>query len=90
MRLIDVDLVICVPSSDLITLTVGRPQGGVDSCQGDSGGPLVTKASGVDSGYSLVGVVSWGSGCASQNYYGVYSKVSNYLSWIATQYGLTF
>ena len=64
--------------------------GGVDACQGDSGGPLVSKATGVDTGYSLIGVVSWGSGCASANFYGVYAKVSNYLDWIAQQYDLSF
>ena len=34
--------------------------GGKDACQGDSGGPLVTRATGVDTGYSLVGIVSFG------------------------------
>ena len=69
--------------------TIGLAQGGKDSCQGDSGGPLVSKATDIDTGYSLIGVVSWGSGCASPNYYGVYTKVSNYLDWIAQQYDLT-
>ena len=67
----------------------GRQDGGVDSCQGDSGGPLVTRAAGVDSGYSLIGVVSFGAGCALPNFYGVYTEVSFYLTWIAQQYGLT-
>ena len=70
-------------------ITAGLQQGGKDACQGDSGGPLVTKATGVDAGYSLIGVVSWGNGCASPNFYGVYTEVSYYLSWIAQQYGLT-
>jgi len=70
-------------------ICAGLAAGGKDACQGDSGGPLVTKATGVDTGYSLIGVVSFGNGCAAANFYGVYAEFSNYMEWVATQFGLT-
>jgi hypothetical protein len=51
-------------------LCAGRDQGGIDTCQGDSGGPLTN-------GGVLTGIVSWGTGCARPNLFGIYARVSN-------------
>ncbi|MBK9323057.1 MAG: serine protease [Bdellovibrionaceae bacterium] len=61
-------------------LCAGYDRGGKDSCQGDSGGPLIADAD--DNQRYLIGVVSWGEGCARARKPGVYSKVSAAISWI--------
>ena len=57
----------------------GDFNGGEDACQGDSGGPLIMTNS--DGEYELIGIVSWGYGCAQAGYPGVYSKIHSRLNW---------
>lgn len=73
-----------IPDTDLCA---GFPQGGKDSCQGDSGGPLVVE--GGPRGYVLAGIVSRGGYkteagfyCALEEGYGIYTRVSSFLSWM--------
>ncbi|MFY0664329.1 MAG: serine protease [Natronospirillum sp.] len=51
---------------------------GKDSCQGDSGGPLVYDGAG---GPVLVGITSFGRGCARDNVPGVYARAAVYAEW---------
>jgi trypsin len=54
----------------------GYPEGGRDTCQGDSGGPVINEEG------TLVGVVSWGNGCALPEWPGVYTRVSIMLDFV--------
>ncbi|CAF0944603.1 unnamed protein product [Rotaria sordida] len=60
----------------------GISGGGKDTCQGDSGGPLMMFTT--SNQWVLVGVTSYGFGCARAAYSGVYTRVAYYQNWIST------
>lgn len=70
-------------AADITSAMVCAGGPGRDSCQGDSGGPLLREST---MGPELLGVVSWGYGCATDGYPGVYARVDRVLEWMnATQ-----
>lgn len=52
----------------------------IDTCEGDSGGPIILKDK--DGEDVLVGITSWGYGCAVKGYPGIYSSTAKALPWI--------
>lgn len=77
------DLYPGTPPEEVVTkeeLCAGLDEGGKDSCAGDSGGPLFVRANAPNP--ILVGVVSWGFGCAEPAAPGIYARVSNFDWWI--------
>lgn len=61
-------------------LCAGIAEGGKDACQGDSGGPLTVTTG--ERTPRLIGVVSWGEGCAQPDKYGVYGRLIAVRDWI--------
>mmetsp|Transcript_29099 Transcript_29099/g.58693 ORF Transcript_29099/g.58693 Transcript_29099/m.58693 type:complete len:360 (+) Transcript_29099:132-1211(+) len=55
-----------------------------DTCQGDSGGPLIIPGDNASTDVQI-GITSWGFGCGSGYYPGVYSRVSYAYEWIKEQ-----
>ena len=62
-------------SSYVSSLMVAAGATGKDTCQGDSGGPMFAFVSG--SGYTQIGITSFGAGCGAPGYPGVYTEVNN-------------
>ena len=65
-------------------LCAGFENGGTDTCQGDSGGPLFydNGDSALQHRFELVGLTSWGRGCAQPESPGVYVNLRNFAGWL--------
>jgi secreted trypsin-like serine protease len=61
-------------------ICAGQREGGLDACQGDSGGPASAEVGGRR---VLVGIVSWGQGCALRDKYGIFTRVASFAAWVA-------
>ncbi|KAL1007731.1 hypothetical protein UPYG_G00090840 [Umbra pygmaea] len=65
--------------SKITNLMICAGADGASSCMGDSGGPLVCEKAGA---WTLVGIVSWGSGTCTPTIPGVYARVTALRSFI--------
>ncbi len=71
--------------NSLYEICIGFSVGGKDTCWGDSGGPYVGEVDADGDGNTeptLIGVTSWGNGCAEADYPGLATRVTSYLDWI--------
>lgn len=64
-------------------ICAGLTEGGYGTCYGDSGGPLVLEYGGQD---YLVGLTSWGYGCAIAGLYDVFTRITHYEDFIQQYY----
>ncbi|XP_063096538.1 transmembrane protease serine 11G-like [Cavia porcellus] len=64
-------------------ICAGFLSGKRDACEGDSGGPLVIARD--QNIWYLIGIVSWGIGCGTENKPGLYTRVTHYRDWIKSK-----
>jgi secreted trypsin-like serine protease len=68
------------PGANQITVNmICAGKEGKDTCAGDSGGPASVEINGQR---KLVGIASWGDGCGDVNKPGVYTRLSQFRTWV--------
>ncbi|CAF0744463.1 unnamed protein product [Adineta ricciae] len=73
-------------TNSTVQFCAGVAEGGKDTCQGDSGGPLMAF---VNNRWILAGITSAGNGCARVGQVGLYTRVSQLISFINSLVNLT-
>jgi secreted trypsin-like serine protease len=63
------------------SICAGVLAGGRDACSGDSGGPLIARGA-TSAADVMVGITSFGQGCAQKNTPAGYTNVQKYAAWI--------
>jgi secreted trypsin-like serine protease len=68
-------------------ITIGASQvcagfGSADTCSGDSGGAMLSSERTSNGHWAIIGITSFGVGCADPKFPGVYTRVDKYLDWI--------
>ncbi|KAK7080485.1 Transmembrane protease serine 6 [Halocaridina rubra] len=67
------------PSCIGLSICAGEHEGGKDACHADDGGPLVCTET------EMIGLSSWGYGCARPNKPGVYVELMHYKAWVEAE-----
>lgn len=69
-----------------IQLCAGDVKGGKDTCYGDGGSGLYYSDPNLSNRYVVVGITSYGEGCARVGKPGIYTRVSAFYSWITANW----